>query len=299
MKYVPNAVSRKVGSTSLALSKNSPTILFAAGVVGFGATVVLACRATLKVEEVLSDTQKDLMNVNTVQHATYSEKDRKHDKAVIYIRSTLKLGSLYGPAIGVGVLSVAALTGSHHILSKRNAGLTAAYAALEKGFNAYRARVVDELGEEKDREFRYGTVEVKEIVQGKDGPVEKTTKQLNPGQHSVYAKMFDLYNPNWQSIPEYNRLFLNSVQNYMNDRLHSRGHLFLNEVYDALGFDRTQAGAVVGWRLTRDGDNYVDFGMWNKDNQATRDFVNGHEPSILLDFNVDGVVFDKIEETAL
>ena len=57
----------------------------------------------------------------------------------------------------MGGLSIAALTRSHNILTKRNAALTAAYGALEKGFSEYRARVVEKYGEEEDRDFRYGT----------------------------------------------------------------------------------------------------------------------------------------------
>ena len=60
-----------------------------------------------------------------------------------------------------------------------------------------------------------------------------------------------------------------------------------------LGIPRSQAGAVVGWVLG-EGDDYIDFGMFDGNNMATRDFVNGYERSILLDFNVDGVIYDLI-----
>ena len=295
MKFVPNAVSRKVGRTALIAGKHSPTILFAGGVVGFGATVVLACKATLKVEEVLVEHQKKMQDVETVQHKTYTEKDRKHDKAILYTQTIVKLGRLYGPSIALGTLSVAALTGSHHILSKRNAGLTAAYAALERGFNEYRARVRGELGEEKDLEFRHGTIEVKETVEGKNGPETKTKKVLNPSGRSIYARIFDEFNPNWQSVPELNKVFLSSVQNYMNDRLHARGHLFLNEVYDALGLERSKAGALVGWTISDKGDNFVDFGIFNGE-FANNQFVNGQTGAVLLDFNVDGLIYNELSD---
>lgn len=298
MKFVPNAVSRKVAGAVLTTSQHSPALLFGVGVVGFGATVVLACRGTLRLEEVLVDAQKTTQDIKTTQHVNYSEKDRKHDLTYHYVHTTGRIMKLYGPAIIVGSLSVAALTGSHHVLSKRNAGLTAAYAALEKGFNQYRARVVKEFGEDKDREFRYGT-ETREIVEETEtGPVTKTITTVGPQGASIYAKFFDQFNKNWQTNPELNKIYISQVQNYMNDRLHARGYLFLNEVYEALGLDISQAGQVVGWRMSKNSDNYVDFGLYDPKNGQARDFINGREGAVLLDFNVDGVIFDKIEEPA-
>jgi hypothetical protein len=63
-----------------------------------------------------------------------------------------------------------------------------------------------------------------------------------------------------------------------------------------LGIDRSKAGSVVGWVITKEGtgDNFIDFGVFDGDNPRARDFVNGREGSILLDFNVDGVIYDKI-----
>jgi len=298
MKLIPLAVTRAVGQSTLYTKAHSPAILFGVGVVGFGATVVMACKATLKVEDVLDDHQKKMMDVNTVQHVKYSDSDRRQDKAILYSQTSFQLVKLYAPAIALGTISVAALTGSHHILSKRNAALTAAYSALAEGFAEYRKRVVKEFGEEKDKEFRYGK-EYREIVEETDkGPKVSGIQTFDPVTgRSVYARLFDNLNPNWQSHPEYNRIFIQQVQNYMNDRLHSYGHVFLNDVYRALGLDDSQAGAVVGWRLSKEGDNYIDFGLFNKSG-SQNDFINGREASVLLDFNVDGVIFDKIEERA-
>jgi hypothetical protein len=88
-------------------------------------------------------------------------------------------------------------------------------------------------------------------------------------------------------------MFIRSQQNYANDLLNARGHVFLNEVYDMLGIERTSAGAVVGW-VRGNGDNEIDFGVLNDLHSGQR-FINGDERSVLLDFNVDGVVYDLIE----
>ena len=292
IQLVKNAVTSRVGRQILIAQKHSPRILFVGGVVGVVGTTVLACKATLKLDEVLEEHQKSTFDIQAEQHPSYSDKDRKRDQAYVYVRTVSKIGKLYAPAIGLGVVSVGALTGSHVVLSKRNVALTAAYGALEKGFEEYRARVVADVGEDKDREYRYGS-ETREI-QTKNGKTKEIVT-VKPGNPSIYARYFDEYSTSWQRQPEYNLIFLKCQQNYANDLLHSRGHVFLNEVYDMLGIERSKAGAVVGWILSRDGgDNFIDFGVFDETRERARDFVNGREGSILLDFNVDGVIYDKI-----
>jgi hypothetical protein len=297
LKGISNVFTSKAGRQVLLAEKHSPTILFGAGIIGVVVTVVLASKATLKLEEVLEETQakvKDAQALNRMQREDYSDRDYRQDVAYIHIRSALHISKLYGPAFVAGVISVGCLAGSHQILSRRNAGLMAAYAAVEKGFAQYRDRVLAEVGPDKEREFRYGK-ETREIVEETDhGPEVTTVTQADPNAHSVYAKFFDQFSSSWEREAEYNRIFLQCQQNYANDKLRARGHLFLNEVYDMLGIERTKAGAVVGWVMSKDGDNYVDFGLFNADNPRARDFVNGREGAILLDFNVDGVIYDKI-----
>jgi hypothetical protein len=292
MKLVPAAVTMKIARSALLTQKNSPGILLGAGVVGMVGSTVLACRATLKVDTVLDEAKHKLNTARTLQHDDYSETDRQKDVTLIYVQTSVKVAKMYAPAIIVGGLSIAALTRSHDILTKRNAALTAAYAALDKGFTEYRARVVEKYGEEQDRDFRYGTEQV-EITEGKK---KKMVTRVGPGDPSIYARFFDKSSSSWSKEPEYNLLFLKCQQNYANDLLRSRGHVFLNEVYDMIGVPRSKAGSVVGWLLTSDGstDNFVNFGVFD-DKERARDFVNGYEGSILLDFNVDGVMYDRIE----
>lgn len=292
MKYIPKAISTKIARQALLAQKHSPTILFGVGVVGVVGTTVLASKATLKLEEVLKESKSNLEIAKTLEHPDYSEEDRNKDIIIIYVQSTQALLKLYGPALLVGTLSIAALTQSHNILSRRNAALGAAYAALEKGFKEYRARVVDELGAEKDRDFRYG-VEKLEYVDEKTGK-SKVAQVVSADAPSIYARFFDEFSPSWSPYPEYNSLFLRCQQNWANDMLHARGHVFLNEVYDQLGIPRSEAGALVGWVLGH-GDDFIDFGIFNGDESA-RHFVNNREASILLDFNVDGLIYNLIEK---
>lgn len=86
----------------------------------------------------------------------------------------------------------------------------------------------------------------------------------------------------WDPNPEYNAMFLKAQQQYANDIVLVRGHLFLNEVYDALGLSRTDIGAIVGWRKKPEG--WVTFGI---DKPIA-------DPSIRLEFNIDGPILDLL-----
>lgn len=298
MTSLSEAITRGVGSRSLALQEKSPKLLFVGGVVGMIGSTVLACRSTLRLQEVLDEVHENITAADKALELHpdhYSEEEKAHDKAIIYFRSGAHIAKLYTPSIVVGAASIAALTKSHTILSERNAALTAAYVALDKGFREYRQRVVDKFGEEQDQQFRYST-ETVSVTQEGTGKKTKTTR-VSPDAPSIYARFFDEYSDQWSKEPEFNRLFLNCQQNWANDMLKARGHLFLNEVYKALGIPHSKAGAVVGWKFGSGGDDYVDFGIFTRDgSDRIRDFVNGREGSILLDFNVDGVIYDKIDD---
>ncbi len=297
MKFkLPSAVTRTVSRQILIGKKHSPTILFVGGVVGVVATTVTACRATLKLERLIDDTKENLDLARNLSYTEYSEQDRSKDISYIYVQSAVKLGKLYGPSIILGSLSIGALAGSHNILNKRNAGLTAAYTMLLNSFTDYRSRVVGELGEDKDREFRFGSETVNITSKDKNNPKKMKVKIPGDGKYSQYARLFESTNQSWSPFPEYNVMFLRGVQNQTNDRLRAKGHLFLNDVYDDLGMDRTPDGAITGWIWGSAGkDQVIDFGIFD-DGSLTRfhDFVTGREGAIWLDFNVDGLIWNLI-----
>lgn len=298
MKFsLPNGVTSRVARVVLKGQKHSPTILFAVGVTSGIATVVTACHATLKVEDALIDIQKDKLATQEafgLNVPSYTEKDYKKDLAILQVRGSVKLAKLYGPSFILGITSIACLTGSHKILVNRNAGLAAAYTAVQKGFDDYRGRVREELGEEKDREFQFGKeVHEVEVVDAKGNvKTKKVTRAARGG--SVYARFFGEDNQNYtHGMGDYNVAFLRGTQLMCNQRLQARGHLFLNEVYDDLGLERTPAGSQVGW-LKEKGDGCVDFGIWSDQTMlAFHDFVLGNE-GIWLDFNVMGEIWKEI-----
>lgn len=287
------AITRTAGRAVLQAKKNSPTVMFVAGIVGVTAAAVMASRATLKLEETLATPLDHLDDINSLEHSAYTAQDKAQDKVVAYGELVFGLGKLYGPAIIVGGLGIACLTGSHNILTKRNAALTAAYAGLERTYNAYRDRIRKEIGDDKEAELHYEVVR-DEAKKDKEVALKFKGGAKFPG-YSPYAKFFDESSKNWERNPERNLYFISCQQRWLNDLLHRRGYLLLNEVYESLGLPHTSAGCVVGWTMYENGDNFVDFGIFDHHTNEVKNFVNGYENSILLDFNVDGVVYDKIE----
>lgn len=271
----------------------APEILTTVGVVGVVASAVLAAKATLKLEPVV-DRLEDGLDLAKTQAAAAGETEKTKDVLYVYGRTVVDVVKLYGPSVSLGVGSIVCIVAAHGIMRRRNVALLAAYNVLEKSFSRYRDRVIEEFGADKDREYRMGFREEK-VKNEETGKMEVITK-LDPLAPSVYARWFDQVNSTrWEKRAEYNLVTLRCEQDYANDRLRARGYLFLNEVYERLGLEPSQAGQIVGWVISKDGgDNYVDFGMYDANNEGSRLFINGSAPGIFLDFNVDGVIIDKI-----
>lgn len=304
-KFVPAGIQKVVGRAGLKLEKVSPHLLVGLGVAGVVGGVVLACKATLHVEEVLDDAKDKLDEVSDhlaeaeEMDLNYTEKDASHDRMKIYVGMGFDLVKLYLPSIALLGLGLGSFIGSHNIMTKRNAALLAAYKLCQENFDDYRKRVVEEFGSKKDYMFKNGLYEeeVTETEVDEDGNEHEVTKtKVTYNGPSQYARFFDEASPMWMKSPDMNLAFLKSQKDYWNTILHTRGHVFLFEIYDSLGIPRSSASMIVGWLdKTGDGDHSISFGIFSDpDNQAKRDFVNGYTNGILLDFNVDGVIYDLI-----
>lgn len=292
----------KVGNTAiLKIRKHSPEILLGCGIAGFAGTIFLSCRATLHAEEIIDRHNKRIDDANKAAEVADEDDhyDIRREKAVVYAYTVKDFVKLYAAPFATAVFSISCILISHNIMRKRYLGVVAAYSAVSSAFEAYRSRVKEELGEDMDRHFRFGTekkeIDISKVDENGNEVVEKKeVEAVNlDGKPSIYAKYFDSSNPNWDRNITFSLFFLRAQEQIATDILRAKGHIFLNEVYDMLGFEHTQIGAVTGWVLG-EGDDFVDFGLYDIESEQAREFVNGTNPVILLDFNVDGVIWDKI-----
>ncbi len=310
MNNLTTNLTRKFKLAGLQLKKYSPEILVVAGVVGTVASAVMACKATTKLNDILVKAKQDVEVIHdAIEHpetlpGEYTPEDGKKDLTIVYTQTGLKLIKLYGPSLALGALSITSILASHNILHKRNVAIAAAYTAVDKGFKDYRGRVIERFGDELDKELKYNikAKKIEEKVVDENGKEKKVKKDIQvvdydrPGE-SEYARFFDNGNTGWDENPEFSLKFLIHQQDWANELLNHRGYVFLNEVYDMLGIPRTKAGQIVGWVKNNKDDNadhYIDFGIFNVNRPKSRDFVNGYENVILLDFNVDGPILDLI-----
>jgi len=301
-----NGTTRFLNNSKLKIEKHSPEILMGLGIVGVTVSTVIACKKTLKVNDILEEKRKTVDNIHECLEAEdieYTQEDANKDLTIVYTQTGVKLFKLYLPAIALGALSITSIVAGHTILKKRNVALMAAYAIIDRSFKRYRSNVVERFGEEIDNELRYNVKTTEIITKDEKGKEKKEVVKTTDGEgvitgYSDYAKFFDASCEAFTKDPEFNLMFLRRQQDFANEKLKCQGHLFLNEVYDMLDIPRTKAGQVVGWIYdpkNKDsiGDNYVDFGIY-KNCEPHRRFVNGLEQNILLDFNVDGVIYDLI-----
>ena len=307
MKFqIPANITRAAYKLGLELKKHSPEILLVTGVVGTVASAILACKATTKLSGVLEDTQQNLNDIKDYVETTgyseqYTAEDHKKDTVIIYTKSAMEMVKLYAPAVALGAVSIASILTAHNVLNKRYLAASAAYTAVENAFKQYRGRVVERFGKELDHELKYNikAKEVDEIVVNEDGSETVNTKVIevadNPNEYSPYARVYDDGCIGWEKDAEHNRFFLQCQQTLANQKLQAQGYLFLNEVYKMLGIPESKVGQLVGWVYDEAhpvGDNYVDFGIFDTTRPTVRNFINGYERTVILDFNVDGNILE-------
>ena len=309
LEVIKNSAVRGVSKIGFELKKHSPEILVVAGIFGAVVSTVLACKATVDAGPVIDEAKDDIDKIHDlvadeglIESGAYSKEEGTKALAGVYAKTGIKIVRLYAPALIIGSLSVTSILASNNILRKRNVALAAAYATVDKSFKKYRQSVIERFGDEVDKELRYGlkSETITETVTDEKGNTTEVTKKvsvLDDLGYSEYAVLFDEVNSDFfKRDAEYNRWFLSAQERFANDKLKANGYLFLNDVFDMIGIPRTKAGQVVGWIYDpkrSDIDNYVDFGIMDINKRSSRDFVDGYEAAVILDFNVDGPILNS------
>ena len=294
-----------VNVSVMKIEKHSPAILFGVGCVGVVATAVAAFKAYPRAQEVVAKhhTGMDMANEAADVAKPEDHYDIRVEKLRVCAETVKDMAITMAPTVALAAGTIVSFGVAFKVLNNRYLGAVAWGNAIADSFALYRSRVKDEFGEEMDQHFRYGTEATVTHKTGEDenGKYRDDGVELKDGDDakienlgdSDYARYFDASNDNWDPNPTFNLMFLRAQEKMANDKLHAQGHLFLNDVYDMLGFKDTPVGAVVGW-VKGIGDDFVDFGLGRRDAEAVRTFINGDNNVVPLDFNVSGVIWDKI-----
>lgn len=295
--------------TKLGIKKHSPEILVATGIGTGIIAAVIACKQTIKANNIITVAREDLQHIENVKELAanneveYTEEDERADREIIGKQITIGMVKTYALPVGLGILSITCILAGHHILKKRNVALAAAYSALSTDFMNYRKRVVDKYGKDVDFMLKNGLekqIVANQVIDPETGEVKETKEEVltyDGDKLSQYARIFDeVGSTQWTPSADHNRAFLLMEQNYFNERIKTRGYIFLNEVYERLGFRPTKAGSVVGWVYQNADYEGIDFGIFTAHTQKAAEFLEGTEPSIILDFNVQGDILSLVTE---
>lgn len=302
MNNVMLSVSRAANRALLTIKKYSPEILTTTAVVSTVGAVVTAVYSTMTLEQagVLDEFRENKEKLEDGKEIVesgqydYHEEDLQHDTIIVYTKAAWSITKHYLPTIAFTSIAVGSILGLYKVTKARYLALLAAYTSTKTAFEKYREQVKEEL---KNVDLDEDAVEhdIREDAAKKQLEDHSVPCRVGMENHSMYARWFDESSLCWNRDGSQNLLFLRMIQNMANDKLKARGHVFLNEVYEMLGLPHSREGAVVGWVwCSEHGDNYIDFNLYNKENGSARDFINGWEKSVLLDFNVDGVIYDLI-----
>lgn len=313
IKGIVNAVTRVATKAGRAIKGAAPEIAMVSGTIGLVVASVVACKQTPKAMKIVEEHKEKLETVAKAEETgvteageEYSADDAKHDRSIIFAQDGMQLVKTYGPAVLIALVSVAAIFCGGKIFRKRLTAITGAYALLEQNFGKYRKGVIDKFGKDIDRELRLGTkkelIETEEVDEkgNKKTVVEEVTTTDYDG-HSQYAIFFDECCTKWVNDGGRNLSFLIDLQKDFNNRLVAHGAVFLNDVYVALGHPRTKEGQRAGWIYEPSNpnrDNYIDFGISEviRNRTSVKEFMKNHEKSLLLDFNVDGDIYNDFEK---
>lgn len=301
-------ITNTLNKGKLSVKQHSPEILIVTGVVGVVTSAVMACKATRKIDPVLEAHKQNAEAVHKKYANATEEKAKKRELTRVYVKTAMGFAKLYGPSVTLGALSITGILASNNILRKRNVALAAAYATVDASFKQYRGRVIERFGEQVDKELRIGAHQEKiEMIEtdenGKEKKVKKEVTVVDNPMPSDYARYF-AYGEARAAEPneDYNLFFLKAQQELANHMLRANGFLFLNEVYEMLGIDKSIAGQAVGWVYDKNtdehGDNYVDFGIQEVYRKRS-DKPNDFEKVFLLDFNVDGGILTHAQDKGL
>ena len=304
MKFELTSISRTICTIGAKVKKAAPTIAVITGTAcGIGATVT-AVKETLTVGAIMTEYKETAKTIDDVEErinngeeiyftnkktnkteletVEYLNRDRK----VLKIQTVAKLAKHYKFTIALSALSVVLVLSGYGEMKKRFVGAVAAYEGLYRTY----------IKTKKEAEKNSKKTEMPDINDKNEEQKDTSSEVKSRVDDSDFCRIFDKSSSMYRENREMNLGYLKSVEKYCTNLLHIRGHLFLNEVYDALGMSHTETGALCGWLYnSNDGDNFVSFNIDEalcEYNYA--DDIYPVDPEIFMYFNCVGPIYNRI-----
>lgn len=246
-KVKPAAIAKGVKA---AMKKHSPEILTGIGIAGMISATVMAVKATPKALSI-----KEKVKAET----TGEEKPKEKVKAVMQCYKP------YIPATIVGAASIGCLVGASATNLRRNAALATAYTLSETTLREYQEKVVETIGEKKEKAVREAVI--KDKLDG--SPVRDVVITEKGGNTICYDVLSGRY---FKS----DRDKIMHAMNELNRRMRDENNISLNEFYYELGLDGTKMGDMLGWNID---DGYIDIAF------SSQLDANG-TPCLVMDYKV-------------
>lgn len=295
------SLSGLAGRTRLSVRRRSPEIFTFGGILIGAIGTVAACRATIKAVPVIEEHKENTDKIRTEYGEGTNTTELGRELTKEWLHTIGDLIVLYTPSFALGSLSAASILAGNNILRKRNIALAAAYTALDSSFSGYRKRVSDRYGDDTEHEIYYGldreTMEETITNENRVTYTVETDRVTADGLPNAYARWFTYGESKAaEHNDDYNDMFLENQEAAVNIQFKARQFLFLNDVYELLGYDKTVEGQSVGWVYDRyddgNGSRFISFGkqrVWRKDSTEP----DGGKWVWMLVFNVEGPIFER------
>ena len=274
--------------------KHLPEILMITGIASIGTGFVVGCSKSTKLKDVSEQVSIGIENDKT---KIENDQDKTLKIIPIYIKNGAKYVKLYWLPVTFELLGIASVAGSYLVQRKRGKELAAAYVALAISSANYRQAVKERYGEEVDKELAYGVKT--ETIETQKGKKTITTENKKVNAPDDYRITYKKGCPGWVDNELLRESYLYGIEKHCNNILNIKRKLFLNDVYDLLGYPRTQQGQIFGWYIAPDEDlqdNRVIFDItnlskkqWYLEHTNPDDVYSETDcpPEYFIDFNVE------------
>ena len=268
-------LTKFIKTTKGYLGKHSPEILTGIGIAGMVTSTVLAVKATPKAIILIED-EKERQNKELMTEAIANEWENCKYVDKLKPLEVIKVAwKPYVPAVALSVASITCLIGASAVNYKRNAALATAYAISEKALTTYRDKVIETIGEKKEKEIR-----------GKIAQDEVNNKPVSNSQVIITSKGNTLC---MDSISgRYFKSDIDIIQkkvNELNRQMLHQNYISLDEFYYEIGLEPTKNASRLGWNLD-DGLIELDFSACLTDDG---------QPCVYVDYTVSPKYeFDKL-----